>query len=379
MTQPRRTPRSVADRLIGRFAALGLLVAVATGCAPLKNVTFERALIDAGNTGADVKAVADIDGDGDIDVVAGDDEGLPLVWYENPSWARRVIDNRSVFSTDMELGDIDRDGDIDVVVPDHPAGTMLWYANPRVGGGAWQARSIGAAGAHDVQIGDQDRDGDLDVVVRGHDGETVLFIQRTPTTWSRRALPAPNGEGLGYGDLDGDGDLDVAQNGWWLEAPADPLTGNWVRHDLPGSWPSLVAAEVADVNRDGRADILIAASESAGRLSWYEGPPSPRTDPWTEHVVSDSVSHVHQFVVADLDRDRSPDIAFAEMAQSAERRIGWFHNDGGGLSWSLRVIATTGSHNIRVADMDRDFDLDIVGSNWGGTSPIELWRNLGHT
>jgi hypothetical protein len=378
MNQPRRTPRSLAATC-GRFAALGLLVAVAAACAPLKDVTFERALIDPGNTGADVKAVADIDGDGDIDVVAGDDEGLPLVWYENPSWTRHVIDNRSVFTTDMELGDIDRDGDIDVVVPDHPGGTMLWYANPRNGGGAWQARSIGAAGAHDVQIGDQDRDGDLDVVVRGHDGETVLFIQRTPTTWSRRALPAPNGEGLGYGDLDGDGDLDIAQNGWWLEAPADPLTGDWVRHDLAGGWPSLVAAEVADVNRDGRADIVIAASESAGRLSWYEGPPSPRTDPWTEHVVSDSVSHVHQFVVADLDRDQSPDIAFAEMAQSAERRIGWFHNDGDGLGWSLRVIATTGSHNIRVADMDRDFDLDIVGSNWGGTSPIELWRNMGHT
>ena len=99
---------------VRRWAALAVLPALLVLMAPsceLKNVTFTRTLIDASNTGADVKGVADIDGDGDNDVVAGDDSGLPLVWYENPSWTRRVIDSRSVFTTDLELGDVDRDGD----------------------------------------------------------------------------------------------------------------------------------------------------------------------------------------------------------------------------------------------------------------------------
>ncbi len=343
---------------------------------PGGDVTFARTLIDASDTGADVKGVADIDGDGDNDVVAGDDSGLPLVWYENPSWTRRVIDSRSVFTTDLELGDVDRDGDVDVIVPDAAAGTMLWYANPRIGGGSWLGRTIGAAFAHDVQVGDQDGDGDLDVAVRGPGGPTVLFVQASTTSWGRRVLPAPDGEGLGYGDLDGDGDLDIAQNGWWLEAPANPLTGAWVDHTLTGTWPALVAAEVADVDRDGRNDIVLAASEGGGRLSWYRAPADPRTGTWTEHVVDDSVGYVHQFVVADIDRDGRSDIAFAEMAASPTKRIGWFENDGGGTSWTLRVFAATGSHNIRVADMDRDLDLDVVGANHDGTSPLELWRNL---
>jgi hypothetical protein len=39
------------------------------------------------------------------------------------------------------------------------------------------------------------------------------------------------------------------------------------------------------------------------------------------------------------------------------------------------VIATTGSHNIRAADIDRDGDVDLVGAN-DDPSPIELRRNL---
>jgi hypothetical protein len=338
-------------------------------------VSFERTLIDPTNAGVDTKAVGDIDGDGDLDVVAGDDGGsYPLKWYENPSWTARTIDNRSVYSTDMELGDVDRDGDLDVIVPDYPAGSVLWFKNPRIGGGSWQGNQIGLAGAHDVQVGDQEGDGDLDVVVRGHVGDTVLFLQNTPTSWTRRVLPSSPGEGLGYGDLDGDGDLDIAQNGWWLEAPANPATGTWIRHDFATNWPIMVAAEVVDVDADGRNDIVLAASESTGRLSWYRAPQSPRTGTWVENIVSNDVDYVHQFVLADIDLDGDKDIAFAEMAQSARRRIGWFQNTGGASGWTLRVIATTGSHNIRAADIDRDGDIDIVGANWDA-APLELWRN----
>jgi hypothetical protein len=376
-------PVDASPRRRRRIGAALLLAAsvVLAGCyvyvppTPTGTVSFERKLIDAANVGADVKAVGDIDGDGDQDVVAGDDGGYPLKWYENPSWTARTIDSRSVYTTDMEVGDVDRDGDIDVIVPDYPAGTMLWFKNPRIGGGStWQANQIGVASAHDVQVGDQEGDGDLDVLVRGHIGDTVLFVQNTPTSWSRRVLPSPGGEGIGYGDLDGDGDLDVAQNGWWLEAPANPVTGTWVRHDFATDWPIMVAADVVDVDNDGRKDIVLAASESTGGLSWYRSPTSPRTGTWTRYIVSSDLDYVHQFVVADIDLDGDKDIAFAEMTQSARRRIGWFQNAGGATSWTLRVIATTGSHNIRGVDIDRDGDIDIVGANYD-PAPIELWKN----
>jgi hypothetical protein len=43
------------------------------------------------------------------------------------------------------------------------------------------------------------------------------------------------------------------------------------------------------------------------------------------------------------------------------------------------VVGTTGSHNLRLGDIDHDGDWDIVGANWNNESPtrgaIELWRN----
>jgi hypothetical protein len=261
-------------------------------------------------------------------------------------------------------------------VPDYPAGTVLWYSNPRVGGGWWQARLIGSSGAHDVEVGDMDRDGDFDVAVRAHFGSTIVFRQEAGLQWSRITLPVPGGEGLGLGDLDGDGDLDVAQNGWWVETPAN-LAGSWVVHTVDASLSGTpVVADVADVNLDGRNDLVVSASESAGgQVAWYQAPTSPRTGAWTKRVVA-SADYVHGFGVADVDLDGDRDIVFAEMHQSAQKRVGWFRNDGGATTWSMQVVATTGSHNIRVLDMDRDGDIDIMGSNWGGSpSPVEWWRN----
>jgi hypothetical protein len=337
--------------------------------------TFTRRVIDGRDLGADVKAVGDIDGDGDLDVVVGDDETAYLQWYAAPNWTLQIIDARTVFTTDMELADIDRDGDLDVVVPDYPAGTMLWYANPRIGGGGWRSQLIGAGGAHDVEVGDVDRDGDVDVAVRAHHGSTVLFRQDPNMRWTRVPLPVPGGEGLALGDLDGDGDLDVGQNGWWLETPVNLVFGTWTQHTIDTGWPDLVATDIADVNADGRNDMLVAASEGTGQLVWYQAPVDPRTGTWIRRVVGPA-DYVHDFGVADVDLDGDRDIVFAEMHQSAQRRVGWFRNDGSGTTWAVQVVATTGSHNIRVADMDRDGDVDIMGANWGGSpSPIEWWQN----
>ena len=359
-----------------------LSISVSAQIAPDTKI-FQHSIIDSANLGADLKAVGDLNGDGYPDVVVADNSGTPLQWYEWPSWTKHVIDTSSVFTTDMQLASIRGDGILDVIVPDFVNGQILWYENPRHTGGSpmdsWTKHIIGYSKAHDIEVGDVNRDGRVDVVVRPNFGRHILFLQDNPLSWERVDIAtSTDGEGTALGDIDRDGYLDIVGNGYWLESPDDPANPNWIRHTINGSWPPLVSNKVADINKDGRLDVLIANSESPGRLAWYAAPANPGDAgaTWVEHVIEPSVDYVHGILVADFDNDGDPDVAFSEMQQSARRRVGIYWNPGGGASWSLQVLATTGSHNIRMGDIDRDGDIDIVGANYKDTSPVELWRNM---
>jgi len=346
-------------------------------------VSFEHHFIDKTDVGADCKAIGDINGDGFPDVVIADNETAPLQWYEYPKWTKHVIDARLVFTTDMQVADIDGDGSTDVVVPDHNASNLLWYRNPGKGQGQWEAVVIGQVDRkwlHDVEVGDVDGNGKLDVVIRGHIGPTTLFLQEIPRSWKKVVIDAAtDGEGTALGDIDLDGDLDIVQDGYWLEAPANPAAGkSWMRHQVASGWSKRVSPYVSDVDRDGLPDILLAEAESTGHMVWYEAPLNPKEGNWIPHVIDNSVDFVHTFKMSDVDNDGDLDIVFAEMQQSKRKRVGIYVNQGNGTSWRLQVLANTGAHNIRVGDIGNDGDIDIVGANWGlenQPSPVELWEN----
>jgi len=348
------------------------------------DVPFTGLVIDTANpANPHCKAVGDIDGDGFLDILAASSSGDGLFWYRYPSWMKHRIAPGS-FSTDMQAGDVDGDGFLDVIIPQgSDGGTIVWYENPAAtsdpAGGGWSARTIGTHRGHDVEVGDIDGNGRLDVLVRGA-GTTVVFLQTNALAWARNQINSSGTEGSALGDIDRDGDLDVAQDGYWLEAPTNPATGAWPRHTVAEEWVNRVAVDLADLNRDGRLDMILAPSESSGRLVWYEGPANPRTDPWTEHVIDDTVSYLHTFKTADVDKDGDNDLVAAEMHQSSDPdEVSIYFNEGDGLAWRQQIVATTGSHNLRVRDIEFDGDIDIVGANWNDAAPdsavVRWWRN----
>lgn len=363
---------------------LALISSVVAATAEAANLSFRHVVIDSNNpANPHNKTLGDIDGDGFLDAIVASSSGDGMFWYEYPAWTKHAIRSAGSWTTDMQAADLDEDGDLDVITPTNSA--LVWYENPRSGGDprtdTWTQHTIGAAGGgnHDVEIADVDGDGDMDVVSRKKRGEgTFFWRQQTPTSWTQITVSTRAGEGTGLGDLDGDGDIDVVHNGFWMEQITPT---NWVERDIDTGGPRDSGARIADVNGNGRNDVVLSPSEtSSGRFSWYEAA-DPRNGPWTEHVIDSTVSYLHTFQVLDVDGDGDLDFVTAEMHQSADPdEVSIYFNLSQGLSWSQQVVATTGSHNVRAGDIGNDGDIDIFGANWNDRAPnsavVEYWENL---
>jgi len=352
------------------------------------SIPFTHVVIDSfAPRHPEAKAAGDVTGDGYPDIVVASGEYKEgVVLYVYPTWQQFYIIEPGLFNytSNMQMADIDDDGDLDVVVPKGTSiGTTIWWLeNPLPlldpTGGSWIEHFVGTAYAHDIRVCDINQDGKLDIIGRFYD--TVLFVQQSPTSWMPDTLSVRAWEGLDVGDIDGDGDTDIAINSYWLENPLpalDPLLDPWPEHYINGYWPAGVAVHLADINADQRLDVIYSYHDRPdGRLAWYAGPVDPKNDVWDEYVIDPDIDYYHGISTADMDLDGDLDIVTAEMHVSTDPDdVCVYRNLGDGLAWSQQVVDTTGSHNTVVVDIGLDGDFDIVGANWDGSVPLNLWVN----
>ena len=331
------------------------------------------------NTGkaccTDVLMLGDLNGDGKQDVVIGAEhaEGVSLVWYEYPTWDKHPVASGQ-FTTDGQLADVDGDGDLDIIIGAfaNKKGESLWFENPS-GRGEWKRHGVGESYAHDLVVGDINGDGKLDIVTCDKQ-KVVLRIQVTPDMFEEHIIVERRGEGAALADIDQDGDLDIVFGPSWIENPRS-LKQQWNSHPIAGKWATETRVFVADMNMDGRPDVVLSASEGKGGVSWFESPQNPKTGVWIDHPIdSGTLEGAHSLQAADMDNDGDFDVVAAEMHTSREKRVLVYLNEGG--PFKRIVLAQTGSHNMRVGDLDGDGDFDIVGKNYGGAGRvIEMWEN----
>ena len=130
--------------------------------------------IATGATGAKFVRIDDIDADGDLDVVGGSSTTQELRWYENlsgdgSSWSATTISATSVSFSNrkIDIGDVDGDGDLDVGAgnSDGSQGLSWWENDGSPEGANWTERLVTASNAvNEVHFRDMDDDGDLDVL-----------------------------------------------------------------------------------------------------------------------------------------------------------------------------------------------------------------------
>jgi hypothetical protein len=346
---------------------------------PAEEVAFDLEVIDADPPEQPwFKLAADLDGNGRLDLIVGGAKG-PLVWYAAPDWKGRTIADGGWNGVRGATADIDRDGHVDIVM-----GGVVWFRNPGKIGAHWSMQRIDNQRAHDVLVADLNGDGQLDLVARdqsafGNAGNAIyIYCQEQSQEWTRRVIPCPHGEGIQVADLTGNGRSDIVIGERWYENPGDPIAGEWREHVYTTRWTHPHAkVELADVNGDGRLDIVLTPAELAGqeyKIAWYEAPADPRS-PWNEQVIIEPIEAViHALAVGDFDQDGRIDVAYAEMHQGADPdEVVLLLNRDRATGWHKQVLSIRGSHDILAADIDGDGALDLVGANHGGPHQALEW------
>lgn len=367
------------------ISAVGIFLLLVAQAVAAGRTPFERVAIDDSVKDPWTKIITDVDGDGYPDIIIGGRAG-PLVWYRYPGWTKAVIADGGYRTVDGEPGDIDGDGDADIVM-----GGLIWYENPLPradpAAGRWTAHQVADHRTHDIELADLDGDGRLDIVTRDQSdfgaraGDKVyLWCRDAGDTWTHRVIACPHGEGLALGDIDRDGDRDVVIGGIWFENDGRIRDGAWQAHKSC-DWHPSASVEAADIDGDGRTDIVLSPSELKGnwhRLSWFEAPADPTQAGWTEHVMAERIECViHGLAVADFNGDGAPDIAYSQMHQGDDPdEVAILINRDEGAHWDKQVLSRQGSHCIQAGDIGSDGDVDLLGANWSGVfQPVELWEN----
>ncbi|MDS0300418.1 VCBS repeat-containing protein [Halogeometricum sp. S1BR25-6] len=282
-------------------------------------------------------ALGDITGNGSMDLVSGQNiRKHDLYWFEQPDdprdeWTRRLITDDFEKFHDIVVADVDGDGENEVVCTSQRSELVFYYdvpEDPRREPWPVENRHIVYEGLNveGLHVGDVDGDGAPEIVAGAN-----VFHREDDGTWTREQIA----EGwdwtrLVVDDIDGDGDDEIIITEGDLpyqeDRPArlgvfDPP--NWdltVVHDDLSNPHSL---QVADLNGDGHKDIYVAEMRlEEGHtprqfVFWNQGDGT-----FEEEVVVEDVA-THEAKLVDLDGDGNLDIVGKSYTE--EHVDAWFN------------------------------------------------------
>ena len=119
-----------------------------------------------------------------MDILSASGGDDTIAWYEsdgatNPSWTKRVIATSADAAADVFAADMDGDGDLDVVSASVNDDTIAWYENDGANDPNFTAVDISttADSANGVFVADMDGDGDLDIISSSWKDDTIAWYE----------------------------------------------------------------------------------------------------------------------------------------------------------------------------------------------------------
>ncbi|MCK5117360.1 MAG: T9SS type A sorting domain-containing protein [Candidatus Aegiribacteria sp.] len=269
----------------------------------------------------------DMDGDGDIDVIGSERSSIYkriYLWFNadgtGTEWNTQIIADDLNSPWSICAADVDGDGDNDIVAGDFGSDAqIIWYENQSFSG-PWPAHTVASVIAcYDLHTADIDQDGDIDIISANWwtNNELNLWenVDGTGDSWTRYKIrnTIDQATSVCTGDVDGDNNIDIIATGYgddgrisWFENP-DSIQGTWIEHVLQNEFHGGQAVHELDFDGDGDVDILGAAGYPGLYELFLWESIDGSGDNWIRHSL-DSGSWYMDVDVADIDGDDTLDV-----------------------------------------------------------------------
>lgn len=240
------------------------------------------------------------------------------------------------------VADLDGDGDLDLVLSQRNAPTSLLWNEGNL---TYRSSDLADPGAHELTILDLDHDGQRDLLLINRDGAIQFWRNEGHSTFARTTLPGVTepATGMVWSDLDGDGDLDLATVGPGGLTYYSQRDGHFFARRLAGlagdSQLSLL-----DLNRDGRPDLAVGQPGQRTAQVWLRSASSWATTPLIRSLPQPTPK------LADLNNDGLPDAVAAVGALDAADVMVTADLDNDG---DLDVVTHTPGQAVRLLENRR--------------------------